>query len=80
MSRAEQALIERFAGAKIVKASALLGLAGLAPLLLYALLGPADGNPIGLGLLAAATTPIALVGMAVGAVKWLVERLAKRGG
>jgi hypothetical protein len=80
VSRVEQALIDRWSGAKIVKASAAFGLAGVAPLLLYVLLGPADGNPIGLGLLAVATTPFAAVGMAVGGVKWLVERLGRRGG
>ena len=36
--------------------------------------GPEDGNPIGLGLLAFATSPFAAVGVAVGAIKMLVER------
>jgi hypothetical protein len=71
-------MVTRWPGVTIMKASALLGLAGIAPLLLYVLLGPKDGNPIGLGLLAFVTLPAATIGLAVGAVAALVER--RRGG
>jgi len=35
--------------------------AGVLPLLLYCVFGPADGNPIGLGLLFAVLTPVGLL-------------------
>jgi hypothetical protein len=70
--------VRRWSGVKIMKASALLGLVGVAPLLLYLLLGPKDGNPIGLGLLAFFTLPLAIVGLAVGAVSAVVQRLHAR--
>lgn len=79
MGRTGQPLAERWSGLKLVKVSGALGLAGVLPLALYVLLGPADGNPIGLGLLAVVTVPFASMGMAVGSVKMLVERLGRRG-
>jgi hypothetical protein len=79
ISRIEQALVERWPGATIIKASAGLGLAGVLPLVLYVLIGPADGNPIGLGILAFVTLPVAAVGMAVGVIRLIVERLGSRG-
>lgn len=62
---------------KILLTSLLLGAAGIAPLLLYILLGPADGNPIGLGLLAVVAVPASVVGMAIGGVTLLVERFTR---
>lgn len=62
---------------KILRTSLLLGAAGIAPLLLYILLGPADGNPIGLGLLAVVAVPASVVGMAIGCVTLLVERFTR---
>jgi hypothetical protein len=79
MSRIEEALVRRWGGVKLMKASALLGVAGSAPLLLYVLLGPKDGNPIGLGLLAVFTLPVAVVGLAVGAVAAVVQHRRSRG-
>lgn len=78
MSRIEEALTRR-SGFKIMKASAVLGLVGVGPILLYALLGPKDGNPIGLGLLAFFTAPVATVGLVVGAITALVQSLTSRG-
>lgn len=80
MSRIEQALLRRFSGRQILLAGAALGLAGAGPLLLYIAFGPADGNPIGLGLLAVVTIPVAVVVAGVGLVKMLVEVFTRNGG
>jgi hypothetical protein len=79
MSPIEEAMVTRWGGVEIMKASALLGVAGSAPLFLYIWLGPKDGNPIGLGLLAVFTLPVAVVGLAAGAVAALVQRWRPRG-
>ena len=79
MSRIEEALLRRFSGLKIMVWSIALGVAGILPLQLYIIFGPADGNPIGLGLLAVAAVPIAGVGTVVGLIKMLVEYFASRG-
>jgi hypothetical protein len=78
MSRSEEAMLRRWSGAKIVLGSLAFGVAGVLPLLLYVAFGPADGNPIGLGLLMVATVPFAALGAAIGIVKMLVERFARR--
>ena len=78
MSKIEEALLRRFSGARIVGGSVLIGLAGFMPLQLYIWFGPKDGNPIGLGLLAFATLPFAVMGTAVGLIKMLVERFQRR--
>lgn len=75
----EQRLLRRYSGRAFVAGSVVLGLAGWLPLLLYIEFGPADGNPIGLGLLAMVTAPVAVVGLLVGLVKMLVERFGARG-
>ena len=77
MSRMEDAFIRRFPGVRIVVGSLVLGLVGFMPLQLYIWFGPKDGNPIGLGLLAVVTVPLAVAGMAVGVIKMLVERLQR---
>lgn len=74
----EEAFIRRWSGRKIIRGSALLAAAGIGPLLLYALVGPADGNPIGLGLLAVVTVPIAGFGLVTGVVKLAVEHFGQR--
>ena len=79
MSRIEETLISQPAGLKIMAWSAALGFTGVLPLLLYIAFGPADGNPIGLGLLAAAAVPVAGVGLAVGLIKMLVQHFGRRG-
>ncbi len=55
-------------GGKIIAVSLLVALLLLAPLLLYLMFGPADGNPIGLGLLALLGQLIGFVGCLVGLV------------
>ena len=74
MSKIEEAFLRRFSGIRIVAGSVALGLAGYMPLQLYIWFGPEHGNPIGLGLLAVAILPFAAAGIAVGAIKMLVER------
>lgn len=44
MSGIEEALLRRSSGLRILMWSVALGLAGVAPLLLYIAFGPADGN------------------------------------
>jgi hypothetical protein len=77
VNRIKQPVPARSRGKKIFLTSLLIGAAGVAPLLLYILLGPADGNPIGLGLLAVVAVPASAVGMAIGLVKLVVERFAR---
>lgn len=55
-------------GLRILLRSLLIGALGVAPLLVYILLGPKDGNPIGLGLLAALAVAVSGIGMLIGAV------------
>lgn len=55
-------------GLRILMRSLLVGALGVAPLLVYMLLGPKDGNPIGLGLLAALAVAVSGIGMLIGAV------------
>lgn len=73
MSRTEQALLRRFSGLQILIGGVVIGIVGVGPLLLYIALGPADGNPIGLGLLAVVAIPVAAVVAGVGLIKMLVE-------
>jgi hypothetical protein len=80
VSRVQETIATHLRGAKIMKASALLMLVGVGPIFLYALLGPRDGNPIGLGLLAFFSFPVASAGLVAGAIKLAAERLARRRG
>ena len=63
---------------RLVIAALAVLLAGWAPILLYALFGPADGNPIGLGLLAWASVPVALTLAAAAAIMAVWSRRARR--
>jgi dolichol kinase len=74
----KQPAVVRSHGVRILRISLLIGAAGVAPLLLYILLGPANGNPIGLCLLAVVAVPASIVGMAIGALTLVVERFARR--
>ncbi|MCG3190298.1 MAG: hypothetical protein LKCHEGNO_02971 [Burkholderiaceae bacterium] len=80
MSAMEEAWVRRFSGLRILLGGLVLGVAGVGPLLLYIAFGPADGNPIGLGLLAVVAVPIAAVVAGVGVIKMLVERFARGRG
>lgn len=53
-------------GIKVIALSLLLVFVSAAPIMLYILLGPADGNPIGLGLLFAVGALVAHVGFVLG--------------
>lgn len=77
MSHIEESLVRRWSGARILLGSVALAVLGVAPLMLYVWLGPADGNPIGLGLLAVASVPIAGIGAAVGLIKLAVEYFSR---
>lgn len=72
----ERFLLRRWTGRRIVAISLGLGFIGVLPLLAYVAFGPADGNPIGLGLLAVVALPIATIGVLVGLVRLLVEIFA----
>jgi hypothetical protein len=52
----------------------LTGALMIGPLLLYIAFGPADGNPIGLGLLAMLGVLVSGVLIVVGVVQWLLAR------
>lgn len=77
MSGIEEALLRRSSGLKIVRWSVGLGVAGVAPLLLYIAFGPSDGNPIGLGLLAVLAVPVGVIGAGIGLIKMLIEYLTR---
>ena len=64
---------------KIMAWSAVFGFTGVLPLLLYVAFGPADGNPIGLGLLALAAMAIAGMGLVIGLIKMLVQHFGRGG-
>lgn len=80
MSRVEEKMLARFTGGRIILWSFAFGVTCILPLLLYILLGPEDGNPIGLGLLAVFGIPLALFGMLIGAIKMLVQYFLRRAG
>ena len=73
VNRAQQPAAKRGVGLRILKTSLIAGAIGVAPLLLYILLGPKDGNPIGLGLLAMLAVPVAVIGGVIGVVTIAVE-------
>jgi hypothetical protein len=70
----EQNLFCRWPGLKMMRLSIAAGAVGIGPLLLYILIGPKDGNPIGLGLLAMMTVPFAGIGFLAGFAKFCLER------
>lgn len=76
MKDLEESLLRRWKGLRIVAISLALGLIGVLPLLLYIAVGPKDGNPIGLGLLAVLAIPIATIGALVGLIWLVVEVVA----
>lgn len=77
MSQLEERAMRRWSGRTIIRRSLIVGGVGITPLLLYLLFGPSDGNPIGLGLLAVATVPLALCGVGIGLIKFVVEALSR---
>jgi hypothetical protein len=77
MSRIEEAFLRRSSGLKIAIWSLAFGIAGVTPLCLYIAFGPADGNPIGLGLLAIVSVPFSVVGVCVGLIKMLAQHFTR---
>lgn len=73
MSHLEERLIRRLGGIGLLKWSLILLAAGCAPLFLYILFGPEDGNPIGLGLLAVAAVLLGGFGALLGLVVTIVQ-------
>ena len=59
MTRFEETFPGRFSGVQAVISSIGLGLMGYMSLQLYFRFGPKDGNPIGFGLLAIVSLPVA---------------------
>lgn len=79
MTDLQRKMRSRWSGPWFLKAGALVALAGAAPLLLYILLGPADGNPIGLGLLMVAAVLAGLFLAGIGLLKLLVTYFQQHG-
>lgn len=73
MSHLEESLLRRWKGLRIVAMSLAIGLGGMLPLLIYIAIGPDDGNPIGLGLLAFSAMACATVGVLIGLIKLVIE-------
>lgn len=73
MTDLEPPLLRHWTGLRIVAVSLGLGAVGLLPLMLYALLGPSDGNPVGLGLLAMAACAVATIGVLIGLISLVIE-------
>ena len=61
-----------------LKCGSLTFLIGYSPLGIYSIFGPADGNPIGLGLLAMLATPIGCTLIIIGVIKLLLMRIKMR--
>lgn len=66
--------MSRWTGKYIMSGGIKLAALGTAPIVLYGIFGPNDGNPIGLGLLAMVAIPVGALVVVVGAIKWLLER------
>ncbi len=66
-------------GLRLLRWALLTALVTIGPLLLYIAFGPADGNPIGLGLLAMAGVPAAGGLALAGVIYTVVESALARG-
>jgi hypothetical protein len=78
MGDGEDEWVRRFSGLQVLLGSVVLAIAGVAPLQLYGIFGPPDGNPIGLGLLMIVAVPLAGFGIVLGLAKMLIEFLVRR--
>jgi dipeptide/tripeptide permease len=63
---------------KLVKLGALLMAIGILPIALYSLFGPADGNPVGLGLVMVVLVPIGFLLVGTGLLRLLLARLQQK--
>ena len=74
----EHKLVQRWTATTFIKAGLIVMLVGAAPLLLYTLLGPADGNPIGLGLLMVVAVPVGFLLLGIGVLRLLIAWLQRQ--
>ncbi len=63
---------------KLVLAGAVILVGGVLPLVLYIAFGPADGNPIGLGLLVFVSVPTGGACLVAGLVWFFKQKFAER--
>ena len=75
MADLEHKLLKRWAWTTFAKAGLLLMAVGIGPILLYSLLGPANGNPLGLGLLMVVLVPVGFLLLGIGLLKLAVAKL-----
>jgi hypothetical protein len=75
----EEKLISRWSARTFLIAGAVIVAIGYLPLEMYILLGPRDGNPIGLGLLFITATPLGLLIFVIGLIKLIVRYFLDRG-
>lgn len=75
MADFEHRLLKRWTAGTFAKTGLALLAVGVLPILLYSWLGPADGNPIGLGLLMVVLAPVGFLLLGIAALKWLLARL-----
>jgi hypothetical protein len=73
----EHKLLGRWSAKTVIKAGLVVMLVGAGPLLLYTLLGPSNGNPIGLGLLMVVLVPIGFLLLGTGLLWLLIGRMQK---
>ncbi|MGN6111605.1 MAG: hypothetical protein ACTHOC_01105 [Luteimonas sp.] len=78
MADFEHSLIRRWTVASFAKAGLALLAIGVLPILVYSWLGPAHGNPIGLGLLMVVLAPAGFLLLGIAALKWLLAKLQPR--
>ena len=74
----EHRLVKRWSGAAFIKAGLATMAAGFLPIGLYTLVGPADGNPIGLGLLMVVLVPAGFLLAGIGVMRLLIAWLMRR--
>ncbi|MEO5566112.1 MAG: hypothetical protein ABIR05_05585 [Luteimonas sp.] len=75
MADFEHKLLKRWAWTTFVKSGLLLMAIGAGPILLYSLFGPADGNPVGLGMLMVVLVPVGFLLFGTGLLKLLLAWL-----
>jgi hypothetical protein len=79
MNQASNSPMVRSGSRMLIAGIAVLAL-GAGPLLLYIAFGPADGNPIGPGLLAMVAVPVGGILAAFGLLRMAVDYLVRRAG
>jgi hypothetical protein len=74
----EHRLVKRWSGGAFIKAGLATMAVGFLPIGLYTLVGPADGNPIGLGLLMVVLVPAGFLLAGIGVMRLLIAWLMRR--